>query len=285
MDKAEGKPSLPNYQNTMEKFLDVKSMIEEMQKNPNEIAVAVSILVGILTVLLLLVWSRKGLRKLQRNAVLILGPCYAGKTLLFSQLMHGMQIETFTSIKENVGQYSGRKKDDDGDSRNKRFSKKMSLYDIPGHYRLRYSALEKRREEAKAIVYVIDASTIKHRLRDAAEFLFNILRDSCLHPAGIPVLVVCNKQDMGIQAKGAKAIERELEKEINHLRETKSKLLEDSSGNTSKHSKIYLGKEGKFFEFSDLNTEVKFVEASAAKDCDDKDSGMAKIRQWIATKA
>merc|ERR1712150_298865 len=144
---------------------------------------------------------------------------------------------------------------------------------------------EKHREEAKAIVYVIDASTIKHRLRDAAEFLFNILRDSCLHSAGIPVLVVCNKQDMGIQAKGAKAIERELEKEINHLRETKSKLLEDSSGNTSKHSKIYLGKEGKFFEFSDLNTEVKFVEASAAKDCDDKDSGMAKIRQWIAKKA
>jgi hypothetical protein len=61
---------------------------------------------------------------------------------------------------------------------------------------------------------------------DSAEFLFNVLRDPCLYTAGTPVLVVCNKQDLGIQAKGAGVIERELAKEIGLLRVTKSRLLE-----------------------------------------------------------
>ena len=43
--------------------------------------------------------------------------------------------------------------------------KKLNMYDLPGHDRLRYSALDKRKEEAKAIIYVIDASTIKQKLR------------------------------------------------------------------------------------------------------------------------
>ena len=43
--------------------------------------------------------------------------------------------------------------------------KTLNIYDLPGHDRLRYSALEKRKEEAKAIIYVIDASTIKQKLR------------------------------------------------------------------------------------------------------------------------
>ena len=62
--------------------------------------------------------------------------------------------------------------------------------------------------------------------RDSAEFLFNVLRDPCLYSAGTPVLVVCNKQDLGLQAKGAKVIERELAKEIGLLRVTKSRLLQ-----------------------------------------------------------
>ena len=61
---------------------------------------------------------------------------------------------------------------------------------------------------------------------DSAEFLFNVLRDPSLYSASTPVLVVCNKQDLGIQAKGAGVIERELAKEIGLLRVTKSRLLE-----------------------------------------------------------
>ena len=61
---------------------------------------------------------------------------------------------------------------------------------------------------------------------DSAEFLFNLLRDPCLYSTCTPVMVVCNKQDLGIQAKGARVIERELAKEIGLLRVTQSRLLQ-----------------------------------------------------------
>ena len=67
-----------------------------------------------------------------------------------------------------------------------------------------------------------------YNFRDSAEFLFNVLRDPSLNSSATPVLVICNKQDMGIQAKGAGVIERELAKEIGLLRVTKSRLLEVS---------------------------------------------------------
>ena len=52
-------------------------------------AFAVGVLVGLITLLILFVWSRKGgLRRLSKKAILIAGPSDAGKTLLFSQLVH-----------------------------------------------------------------------------------------------------------------------------------------------------------------------------------------------------
>ena len=171
---------------------------------------------------------------------------------------------------------------DSENSVNSGLGKTFHVYDLPGHDRIRYAALDKHKEKAKAIIYVIDASTIKQKLRDSADFLFNVLRDPCLYSAGTPVLVVCNKQDLGLQAKGARVIERELAKEIGLLRVTKSRLLQDSSGASDGNSNtIYLGQEGKDFEFSDLRAEVKFCEASATKDCNDEESGIPAIKQWI----
>lgn len=42
----------------------------------------------------------------RRHAILITGLCDSGKTLIFSQLLHNKFVSTFTSIKENVGEYS-----------------------------------------------------------------------------------------------------------------------------------------------------------------------------------
>jgi len=271
-------------QATMEKD-KTASVIEELQNDPNKLAFAVGIFVGILTLFLIFVWSRKGgLRSLTKRGILILGPCDAGKTLLFNQLVQSKPIETFTSMIENVGQYFAKAESDLQVSNSTPIGKMMNIYDLPGHDRLRYSALEKRKEDAKAILYVIDASTLKQNIRDSAEFLFNILRDPVLHSARTPVLVVCNKQDLGFQAKGAGVIERELAKEIGLLRVTKSKLLQDSSGSASGNQDIYLGEEDKDFEFSDLRAEVTFLEASAAKDCDEEASGVPSIHQWIKSK-
>lgn len=286
MDKSiDPQPHPKRSEATMSNAQGVMFMIQEIQKEFNQTGFAVGVLVGLLTLFLIFVWYRKGgLRKLSKRAILIAGPSDAGKTILFSQLVHQKPIETFTSMIENVGQYS--RTNTDGEiSSNAGHRKTLNMYDLPGHDRIRYAALEKRKEEAKAIIYVIDASTIKQKLRDSAEFLFNVLRDPCLNSSNTPVLVVCNKQDLGIQAKGAGVIERELAKEIGLLRVTKSRLLEDSAGNADGNTNVYLGKEGKDFEFSDLRAEVKFVEASAAKGYDDEESGISAIQLWIASKA
>lgn len=195
-------------------------------------------------------------------------------------------VETYTSMKENFGKYSGKSETQcDSPENDTALAKPMELYDLPGHDRLRFAALDKHKDEAKAIIYVVDASTIKQKLRDAAEFLFRLLGDSCLHSAGIPVMVVCNKQDVGLQAKGARVIERELAKEIGVLRETHANLLlgTDGSSATSDGSTVFLGKQGKDFEFSDLHANVEFCEASASKDCLNEDSGIPAIKRWIAT--
>ena len=61
-------------QATMEKG-KTASVIEELQNDPNKMAFAVGIFVGILTLFLIFIWSRKGgLRSLSKRGILILGP-------------------------------------------------------------------------------------------------------------------------------------------------------------------------------------------------------------------
>ena len=172
------------------------------------------------------------------------GPCDAGKTLMFSQLIHGKPIETFTSMQENLGVYDLP-------------SKTYEMVDLPGHERLRYAALDKYKESGLGVIYVIDASKFKQQIRDAAEFLFRILSDPVMHANRTPVLVACNKQDVSLSAKGASVIEREVTKEIGLLRETHARLLDGTSDEaTGSINHIFLGKEGKDFEFSDLKSKV-----------------------------
>lgn len=277
-------PTNTNPTEAVRNAQDVAFMIEEIKNDPHKLAFVVGVFVGLLTLILIFMWSRgrSGLRKVRR-AVLIVGPSDAGKTLLFGQLLHGKPIETYTSMVENVSRYFGRYEKDDEIS-NITLQKPLDLCDLPGHDRLREAALDKRKEEAKAIIYVLDASTIKQKLLDSADFLFKILADPSLHSADIPILVVCNKQDVELQAKGARVIERELAKEIGKLRDEKAQArdLQDSSGTYGGNLKhTFLGKEGKDFEFSDLRAKVEFCEASGIKDCNDEGSGVPRIKRWI----
>ncbi len=66
----------------------------------------VAILVGVLTVVLLLLWTRRRLMSRGR-VVALLGTCEAGKTVMFSKLVHGKGVETYTSTKENKGERGG----------------------------------------------------------------------------------------------------------------------------------------------------------------------------------
>jgi len=234
----------------------------EFQNDP-QFPIFVALAVVFVTVLIsLIVWFlKKGSR---RQAVLICGPCDSGKTLLFSQLLHKTKVETFTSMKENVGVLNIPEN-----------RKKPVVIDLPGHERIRYKCLEKQKDSAMGIIYVLDAATITKGIRDATEFLFRILSDPTIHSNRTPVLVICNKQDLTL-AKGSSVIQRELSKEIGLLRDTQAGTLQGTDGSVLDH--IFLGKQGKDFSFADLKASVEFCETSAL-DTENLD----KVKAWISS--
>lgn len=95
-------------------------------------------------------------RKTRRTDVLLAGLCDSGKTLLYSILLNGSAVETFTSLKENCGFLTL----PDG---------LLRVVDLPGHERLRLRLLDTYKNSAKAIVFVVDSSTVQKEIKDVAE--------------------------------------------------------------------------------------------------------------------
>ncbi|CAL4179099.1 unnamed protein product, partial [Meganyctiphanes norvegica] len=195
----------------------------------------------------LFLWKllRKGSK---RRGILILGLCESGKTQLFSQLCYGKDVVSVTSIKESSAEFVNGKKS-------------LTVYDLPGHERIRYAAFEKVKNLAKAIIFVVDSATIQKDLRDVAEFLYTVLCDGAIQSGCPQVLIVCNKQDLTL-AKAASLVQKTLEKEMNLLRTTQASQLQ-SVGDGSNNN-VFLGSRGKDFDFSQLPLKVSFVEASTA---------------------
>ncbi|KAK2847294.1 hypothetical protein Q5P01_010293 [Channa striata] len=188
--------------------------------------------------------------KTVRSAVLLVGLCDSGKTLLFSRLVSGKSKRTQTSITDNSAPYKA--KNDRGSS--------WTLIDLPGHDSLRSQYLEKFKSAARAIVFVVDSAIFQKEVRDVAEFLYVLLTDTVIFRNAPALLVACNKQDITM-AKSAKLIQQQLEKELNTLRVTRSAALSSQDGSVG--GSVYLGKKGKDFEFSQLHMKVDFVECSA----------------------
>ena len=69
--------------------------------------------------------------------------------------------------------------------------------------------LQKHKNSARGVLYVVDASNVAKTIADSTEFLFRILSDPVFHKNAVPVMVVCNKSDLET-AKSAAIIEREL---------------------------------------------------------------------------
>ncbi|XP_028825761.1 signal recognition particle receptor subunit beta [Denticeps clupeoides] len=185
-----------------------------------------------------------------QNAVLLVGLCDSGKTLLFSRLLLGKFKKTQTSITDSTSVYKA--KNDRGTC--------WTLIDLPGHESLRPQYIERFKATARAIVFVVDSGIFQKEVRDVAEFLYSLLTDGAISRNAPALLVACNKQDITM-AKSAKLIQQQLEKELNTLRVTRSAALtaqDGSSGGT-----VHLGKKGKDFEFSQLPMRVDFVECSA----------------------
>lgn len=96
-------------------------------------------------------------RSPRRTDILLAGLCDSGKTLLYSLLLSGKEVETYTSLKENSGLLSTSS------------GKNFRIVDLPGHERLRLRLLDNYKATTKLLVYVIDSNTVQKDIKDVAE--------------------------------------------------------------------------------------------------------------------
>jgi len=224
---------------------ETEDILEGFQ--PQAVPILIGVLVGILT--LILIWCWLGRKRLGRE-ILICGACDSGKTTLLGQLVAGKPVETYTSMVENIQPWASA----GGPS--------LQLVDVPGHERIRTSIVERYGAGARGILFVVDSGTLTKQVRDVAEFLHCILSLPSVHGNSPPLMVLCNKQDQGL-AKSSQLIQSALEKEMDKVRVSRSNQLDGQEGQAAT---IFLGKEGKAFEFSQLKCRVNFCEGSSQDD-------------------
>uniref|UniRef100_A0A2K6EZN9 Signal recognition particle receptor subunit beta n=1 Tax=Propithecus coquereli TaxID=379532 RepID=A0A2K6EZN9_PROCO len=225
---------------TFQPYLD--SLRHELQQtDPTLLSVVVAVFAVLLT---LVFWKFIRSRRSSQRAVLLVGLCDSGKTLLFVR----------------------------GNS--------LNLIDLPGHESLRLQFLERFKSSARAVVFVVDSAAFQREVKDVAEFLYQVLIDSMGLKNTPSFLIACNKQDIAM-AKSAKLIQQQLEKELNTLRVTRSAA--PSTLDSSSTVPVQLGKKGKEFEFSQLPLKVEFLECSAKGGRGDAGSAdIQDLEKWLA---
>ncbi|XP_004716042.2 signal recognition particle receptor subunit beta [Echinops telfairi] len=247
-------------------YLD--SLRQELQgTDPTLLSVGLALVVVLLTLVL---WKLIRSRRSSQRAVLLVGLCDSGKTLLFVRLLTGLYRDTQTSITYSSAVY--RVNNNRGNS--------LTLIDLPGNERLRLQFLERFKASARAVVFVVDSAAFQREVKDVAEFLYQVLVDSVGLKNAPSFLIACNKQDIAM-AKSAKLIQQQLEKELNTLRVTRSAA--PSTLDTSNSVPAQLGKRGKEFEFSQLPLKVEFLECSAKGGKGDSDpADVQDLEKWLA---
>ncbi|XP_022903070.2 signal recognition particle receptor subunit beta [Onthophagus taurus] len=224
--------------------------------------IIVALITLLITIVLFFIYKAK---QSSKRTVLITGLCNSGKTLLFTRLVHQKFVDTYTSMKENTGNYLIN-------------NLSLRIVDIPGHERVRDKFFEKYKKEARALVYVVDSSLIEKEVRDVAEYLYNILLELGAMNNKVKVLILCNKQDVA-SSKNSMAVKCILEKELTTLQRTKSSQL-DSVDPKVKKGDSFLS-EGEDFHFSLLSPiQIEFANGFATNET--KDSiNVDELEKWL----
>ncbi|XP_071999524.1 signal recognition particle receptor subunit beta [Engystomops pustulosus] len=248
---------------------DMEFIRQELgRQDPTVLSVLVALVVGLIS---LLIWRLLRGSQSRRRAILLVGLCDSGKTLLFSRLLTGNYWKTHTSISPNTAAY--RPKNDKGSN--------FTLVDVPGHESLRLQFLEQYKTAVRAMIFVVDSSAFQRQVKEVAEFLYQILTDATLLQYSPPMLIACNKQDISM-AKSAKLIQQQLEKELNTLRVTQSAAPSTLEGSDSPTT-TQLGKKGKDFEFSQLPMKIEFLECSLRDSKEEEgDANLGNVEGWLA---
>ncbi|KII88260.1 hypothetical protein PLICRDRAFT_161165 [Plicaturopsis crispa FD-325 SS-3] len=152
--------------------------------NPTNLAI-VSFVLAVLCIAILVLLNRR--RAISRgNAVLLVGPPDAGKTAILSALVYNQTLPTHTSLQTSSSIFSldGRKT--------------LRIVDVPGHPRVR-DQFQEHLPSAKAILFVVDASTVSRNGPAVAEHLHHILYALTSLPPSQPLpalLILAHKSDL-----------------------------------------------------------------------------------------
>ena len=195
--------------------------------------------------------------------ILLVGLSESGKTTLFSRLVSREIVNTVTSMKQNEGIV-------------KIGNKSFYVVDLPGYDRLRKRFFDDFKQTARSIVIVIDSLACLSNLRDVADLVYTTISDSVVSSRKLPILVVCNKQDE-TKAKSAQVLRKQLEKEINALRETRAASLASTEEKDDSRSTL-LGKPNKTFEWTDIKNSIDFVDCSCIAE---DDNSLEPVGSWI----
>ncbi|KAJ8099337.1 signal recognition particle receptor beta subunit-domain-containing protein [Lipomyces tetrasporus] len=215
---------------------------------------------------------------------IIAGPSGSGKTSLFTLLRYGKKSTTLPSVEQNLTAKFRLPNLPDT-------AKPFVLIDTPGHQKLRhgmFSALQTAQaaRTVLGVLYVVDASAMSRpeRLREAAEYMYDILRITERVQGGTDVLVAANKSEL-FTAVPAKRLRTLLETELYKIRESRAKSVskvaaggekddEDDDNEDVVGGSGWIGKRGEkgSFKLEDLETEVTVIDGSV-------DNG--KIDAWI----
>lgn len=147
-----------------------------------------------------------------------------------------------------------------------------------GYERLRKKCWDDHRNNARAVVFVIDSFQISSNIRDVAEYLYTILTDRVVVSKRLPILIACNKQDKP-KSKSAKVINSLLEKEITAIRETKQNTLESTEKDRD-DLHTTLGSLDKEFSFNDIKNRSEFIDCIAYMK-EDSPAQIDDIISWL----
>jgi len=234
---------------------------------------------------------RKSLRS-KKTDLLLLGAPDAGKTSLMTALVYNQPLPTLTSLQTNSSVYAL--------SPNKNFH----LIDVPGHPRIR-DQYQEYVPNAKAIAFVVDASTVSRNGAAVAEHLHHILHTITSLPPSqtLPsLLIVAHKADLlktGWSASqqeplAVNRVKTILERELEKRRASQSGGV-GVEGLGAEDEKTEMGglecgdRTGTFKfdeweggDISFVSTYVRPGKASSEDEKENSEDGLSDLRDWLA---
>lgn len=177
--------------------------------------------------------------------LLIVGPCGAGKTVMFHQLVNGEAppLGSVASMQENLGPCHQ--------------VKVLKVIDVPGHERLR-NLRDDQLKECGAILFMVDSCTVEPHRTEAAEDLFEVLTHPNVSRKKIPIMIACNKSDLENSSHSLEFCRRTLDRQLDAMRKTRASLSQEAAARSA-----LLGKGDQPFSLSSLKNTVTFCPTSA----------------------